>query len=423
MAITNSTGTGLGMTSFRIPVENMLRLEAEFAKLNLKVARLRRKGYEAEDVSFVVTGQIREPQPEGAPDKIFSVVEVAGSTPRISGWTFVATLEHLDGGTVVRTVPTVPSFMLEAAQAYRAAGPGCDHCKSKRARIDTYVVVSDEGKAMQVGRRCLGDFLGGKSPETVASYAEILEQAGMAAESCCSGGGGGRQVAPLDQYLPYVVAAIRTCGWFSRTAVRDMPGKLATANVAWDFGLFPSHDLVKYAPESLLKCTEEDHARAGAVLSYVTSALGEREDLGDYEHNLRVVVRTGYVDSRTAGIAASLVSYYDRALGKLAERKVLAASRHVGVVGKRGELGRLVVLKVVDIDGAYGTSHLHVFRDAEGNVLKWFATAERLQVGNTYLVKGTVKKHEEYQGCRQTLVTRCQVAEIQEAGQEQMDLF
>ncbi len=71
----------------------------------------------------------------------------------------------------------------------------------------------------------------------------------------------------------------------------------------------------------------------------------------------------------------------------------------------------MTVEKVIDIDGTYGTTHLHILVDDAGNVAKWFASSERLDAGKTYSIKATVQAHDVYQGSKQTVLTRGKVTE------------
>jgi hypothetical protein len=66
------------------------------------------------------------------------------------------------------------------------------------------------------------------------------------------------------------------------------------------------------------------------------------------------------------------------------------------------------------IEGDYGTTYLYTLReDATGNVFKWFASREALgdATGRTLQLQGTVKKHEEYNGLKSTVLTRCKEIE------------
>jgi uncharacterized OB-fold protein len=51
------------------------------------------------------------------------------------------------------------------------------------------------------------------------------------------------------------------------------------------------------------------------------------------------------------------------------------------------------------------------FCDNSGNVLVWFtSSAPEVEIGDRVRLTGTVKRHGEYQGVRQTVMTRCKVA-------------
>ena len=70
----------------------------------------------------------------------------------------------------------------------------------------------------------------------------------------------------------------------------------------------------------------------------------------------------------------------------------------------------------------------HVFKRAKRNslavptvemsdsaLLVWFASSTPdnvLDDGIEYIVKGTIKKHEEYKGLKQTVLTRCKLTQI-----------
>jgi hypothetical protein len=50
--------------------------------------------------------------------------------------------------------------------------------------------------------------------------------------------------------------------------------------------------------------------------------------------------------------------------------------------------------------------------DNDGRTLTWFAnTNPEMNVGEKYRIKGTVKKHDEYNEWKQTILTRVKVLE------------
>jgi len=148
------------------------------------------------------------------------------------------------------------------------------------------------------------------------------------------------------------------------------------------------------------------------------AALGDRAALSDYEHNLVVICHAGVVEWRTVGLAASIVSAYQRAAGQEAERALRAeTSRHFGTVGERGEF-EVYVTGIVAHEGNYGTTLIHKMLDRAGNAAVWFGTSGRLPEREWLRVKATVKAHDQRQGVAQTVLTRCKAVEAATDGNE-----
>lgn len=103
------------------------------------------------------------------------------------------------------------------------------------------------------------------------------------------------------------------------------------------------------------------------------------------------------------------------------ENKVIAAvekvlygdpsSEFVGKIGDKYE-GLLTVIKAVPVEGQYGLSTIHVFKDDIDNIFTWTTAAKTLSVNKTYYIKGSIKDHKTYKGTKQTVLTRCKAEEI-----------
>lgn len=159
----------------------------------------------------------------------------------------------------------------------------------------------------------------------------------------------------------------------------------------------------------------QDYEMAKTALARMEAELeAEGKELSDYEHNLLVVIRSGMVSYKTAGIAASLIPAYTRVLGEEIRRQRAAKSEHVGTVGKREMFLDLALERVIDVDTQFGTLHIHKFVDKSGNSLVWKTNSTRLDEGKSYNVKGTVKEHGDYKGWKQTELSRCKAEEIKE---------
>jgi hypothetical protein len=98
--------------------------------------------------------------------------------------------------------------------------------------------------------------------------------------------------------------------------------------------------------------------------------------------------------------------------GSLEHRQSLrersANSKHIDAVGGRVDLTAKVISRR-SFDGKHGTVYLYRFLTENGDVVKWFASGrqENAGSGSEVHIRGTVKKHEEYKGIQQTVLTRC----------------
>lgn len=83
-------------------------------------------------------------------------------------------------------------------------------------------------------------------------------------------------------------------------------------------------------------------------------------------------------------------------------------------VGKKNEPIQITakLVRVIDVDGAYQMSHMHIFEDANENIYVWNTASKRLEPNRTYEIKGKIKGHSEYQDTKQTLIYYCRVSEI-----------
>lgn len=420
------------LATFTIRTIDFSRFEREFAQLVKKARKLK-----VQDPSFkvVATKIIPAVIHQGVverPGYEVQVVEVSGQAPKLAGWSFVAVLQHEEVGNIVRRVPGTEELKLSVD--LRTAAPYCGHCKTARRRNDTYVVAHDDGRQLQIGRNCLKDFTGHDSPEAIARWAELLA-AFREAEDCFDeeggfgGGGSGENHAEISSYLAHVACTIRVTGeWLSRTKAREFDqGHRATANVAWSLRFPSAEDRKSYSDrrEPFPYPSDADAARAARALEVAAEHFESEEaagrELSDYEHNLRIVIECRSVSFRSCGIAASVISFSERLLGQKMERQKAANSEFQGVIGKRSDFV-LSVTRIVDITSdLYGTSHLHLMQDTAGNRFTWKTASACLDVGSTYKVKGTVKKHDIYSrdpkfpAVKQTVLSRCKTELVEEA--------
>lgn len=373
-----------------VPKQNLERLAQDLAKLNKRASKLG-----CAPLGFRVVGAevVRETiGDDGVVSRVTVLVPVEpyGDAPKIEGWSLAARLEH--HGEAGNIVARNPSFPTEVPVAFRTSDADCAHCGLDRKRKDSFVVHHDDGTFKQVGRNCLVDFLGHKSPEAMIGAAELLIEfcASLDDEENGGSGSGGSSYSDLHSVLVCAAACIRVDGWMSR----------ARAEVAQTSSTADTVATLLYASRSSWDRGMRLWAEARTpTATDITEAKAAREwakalpvDGSEYESNLRVLAHAGYCER--LGTAVSMVWSYQRAQERLRERERAAQAKPSawqGTVGVRGPW-KLLVERVLVLDTAFGTSYLHKLVDVDGNRFTWFGSS-RFDPDVWVRGKATVKAH------------------------------
>lgn len=380
------------MTTFHIPAENMPSLEARLAKLNKKADKINCPPVRM-NVIHSFFKQYNSEYHE------YVEVEVTGQAPIINGWHLVGQLTHEDGVVLLRTLPneTIPT-------QYHNADPGnCDHCNKFRRRNNTFVVRDKNNTYMQVGKTCLKDFTGHNDPQALAGYATHLHDFFDSVDKDYTRPGSYGTASihfALEEFLARTVQVINKYGWVSRSEANfphALERKIATADrVLEHYDAF--------------EVTKEEEDFADVVIDWVKN----QADNNDYTNNLKQIADVGFVTVKTSGYAASMVSSYQRYVEKANRLTVGENSVHIGNIKDRLELN-VTVLSIKFSEGYYGRVEIHRFLDDNGNILVWFANAHSsMSEGQSYKVKATVKKHDEFNNTKQTIVNRVVILEENE---------
>lgn len=399
----------------KIQPANLEALRGRLEVLNRRAAKL--------GCNPVVLEILGEEQVERTNDRGIKYTEtlilacVHGTTPKLAGWTLVASVEWMGEERLIRCVPG-----LECPEQFRTGDFTCDHCKSSRNRKQVFILRHENGRHVQVGRNCIADFLGGLSPETLLAQAEWLMEV-QSEMSDAEDGWGGSYAESLntEEFLAATSIVIRRMGWVARSAANETT--VATADNVW-YLLKPyarteeaKREHARWIEKHNLYVVERDQDLAKEILAWA-SAL-PTTGVSDYLYNLGVACRAGFVTNKTAGIVASAVQAYLKHQEREAEivrRQRADAAKvrgHVGTVGKREVFGPLTVRMMKYFDSQYGVKTLVKFEDATGNLICWWASKEldELEQGDVVTIKATVKEHGDYNGTPQTIVQRAAIIE------------
>lgn len=382
-----------------IPKADLPIVRERLERLNKKAAKV------AAPVVELTVSEPYEVKLDGGVAYMAVDVQIIGDAPKLEGWTFCGTLDHvsLPGKVVVKTVPG-----LEIPQGFFHNDAVCDHCQKKRIRKDTFIVEKD-GEYLQVGRQCVQDFLG-HNPAQVLAYLKALDEFTGEFEK----GFGGPRDFFFDhvEVLKVTTALIRKYGWVSKREAYES-AKCPTAFTVMSYfipeggpGSAARREWQEWRDSIVVdeKCEKD----AKAAIEWLKTQNGNNE----YMHNLKEILDADSVPSKLFGFWCSLIATYNRAMEREIKKQdgiKKIKQEYFGFLKQRGEL----VLKVIGkqwIDTQFGGSEIHRFQDSEGRLFNWFSSmGTDMEVGNEYKVKATVKRHDEYNGNKITYINRVSV--------------
>lgn len=390
-------------SEFWVPQFNLPGLQQKIDRLGRKAAKLGCKA----PVLTVHSDQFEDREVgENDPPLLvrFVKVEVHGEAPKYAGWQIAARLVHENGAVIIRSAPGI-----ELPERFRTIGKVCEHCNTQRHRTDTYVVKHDDGTFKSVGSNCIADFLGHKDPGAIAAQAElVLSYSSLAGEfeSGDFGFASGASFFRLDSLLPFVRSYARLFGWVSAKKAQEEGKQSSAGDIQLLLGCFKLSEREKQVLRDVRAgITDEDREWCQKAIVWAAS----REAATDFDHNLRAIANSGECSRRTFAFACSIVGAYRRHIeGEIVRENNRKASEHFGVVGDKIE-ATLFVVSVKTVDGFYGPSTIYRLIDAEGRTFIWFTGSGEGKLAEQawVRVKATIKKHDEFRGLRQTVITRC----------------
>ncbi len=380
--MTNTTNTTMTAT---IPASSFAAFAVAIAKLNKRAARLgcAPLAIASHEAHTVEIDGIKFPA---------ITLEITGTTPTFAGWTFAASVEALDSGKNIFHGISSASFPAR----FSASGHACEHCNQNRKRNSSFILSHDSGDFKQVGSTCINDFLGGNHLPVFTFLSNARETLGEF-ESFAN--------AKIDSVsvigaLIASAATVREHGFVKKTGHDIYSGTTPTASRVESF-LIDVRNPKRFVPN----ITEADEVKAESVRAWLVNHEGTQSE---YLQKLIDLSAASRVSSRNIGILASAITAYDREMDRKAQA-IASPSNHVGIVGKRETFILAYVGCKVLPDYGYGCSNLYSFKDAKGNIVKW-KTNNSFDFAPMVKLVGSVKKHGEWNGVKETELTRCKLA-------------
>lgn len=362
---------------------------------------------------------------------------------RANGWTVCAKIEHGDKGNIV-----TPFGNSVVDEAWYNVPARCDHCGTNRARSVTFMCRNENGDVRQVGRSCLKDYTG-IAPQVALMFAEVTDIIAndMNCDSARFATIGAVRMYDVKTIIALACDSIKSKGYIksdSNNATKDqvIKGIKENAEPSKD-GIAKAEKIIDWLKE-LGDQIAKDEAELNRLyaLAYDTTEdlhtvkdkAAEKEyirkrDSASYltgvERDCIPLAKSGYAKTNHIGRLAYMPIAYDRYIErKEREAKRIAeaeaarnSSNYVGEIGKRMEFDIAEMRLLSSWDTQFGTTYLYKFTTTDGNVLIWFASStfgEWTKDGRRWIafesvskIKATVKDHNERDGVKQTIITRC----------------
>lgn len=334
-------------------------------------------------------------------------VEVDGKY-KIPGWEFIASLEWVPeaNSNIIKKVDSD----IEVPREYLTSTK-CDHCHSDRMRKYTIILYNEETKEFkQVGRSCVKDYIGA-DVEDYLSYLSIFDRMSDWFNSLPKESRNYQDnFFKVDEILEQTVEEVNHYGYVSQATIQKWneshqydeeycPLEKTSSQV---FKIM--NEVTGYGTNELARPKYEVTLETIAKVKEVKDFISNLEDKNDYIHNIKTLLQTEYVDNKNLGLVVSAVGYYLRETELKNIQKEESNSEYIGNIGDKIEFTSDTTV-ISSYYTEYGITYIYKFI-FNGNVIIW-RTNKKLD--GTLTIKGTVKEHSEYNGIKQTVITRGKV--------------
>ena len=392
---------------YMIPEHRLAKLEKKVKKLNKIAQKLGLSEIVFERLSAPPEWRdmvIMQDDHEEKAKVLCYPVYVSGVAPVLSGYSFVARIDHLTEGNLV-----MGGKSLELDPAWKTCEPWCDHCQTVRARKTSYIVREEEtGETKQVGKSCLKDFLGHQNPVEVAEFASFLWEVEdgrlVDADPELDAGLKAEDVGHTPRRVLAVACAVISAEGMYRPVNTDPREGTPTVAIVRDF--FASKDSrLGFDSGSI------DYAAADRVIEW---AKGLSDTTDSYLNNIHVLAQEPAVTFKRFGILCSAPAAYERAMRKAMEEAEKPEGGHFGVAGEKAGAVLLYTGNTY-FDTQYGTQYVHFFETDSADRIVWKSGnfPYGLNQGDRYTAQFTIKEHGERNGKKQTVILRPKFYEME----------
>ncbi len=384
----------------------MKKLNRRAVKLGVKEITLEYTGKE-EIRRVKITRKIGDRVDQTGVNVKFIEIILTGESIKIAGWAFLAKIEHdtigLNGKNIILNLSDRP-----LAKDYQDANPDCDHCKSNRRRVKTYIVENINTKeVLQVGSTCVKDFTGHPNAEKILNFYGALQtffDINIDYEPGNEGSGNGWFYADTKDFVRVAAEIILKFGFVSKS------------NCNYDETPTSYDVLSSFLPFSKptygnLESTDKGQELFDRVFSEHLTSLKSKENPTDFDSNNILFLESESFSLQYAAYVTATVHWANKVMIDEREKKrtegKTRSNEHIGEKKERIER-KVTVVSKTNGESMYGTYVRYGLEDEKGNSLVWFYSGYNIELdeNKVYNLKFTVKDHTEYKGRKQTMIQR-----------------
>ncbi len=148
-----------------------------------------------------------------------------------------------------------------------------------------------------------------------------------------------------------------------------------------------------------------DESVADDIMAWASDGAFGRDD---YRATLAIALASEDVAGNAFATVCSAVAAYR------SERERHVGESYVGTIGRRDIL-TLTLKRVAAVPHRFGTSYRLTFNDRDGNGIVWFSSRAPESLGlaieQSCAIKATIRRHAEYLGSKQTVISRGRLVE------------
>ena len=378
------------MAKYTIPAVAKKELQKKLESLSKKANKYGNHLAWSFSEEFVVTRSIYtvedNKQVKTGEENVYAVeITIESDIIKKDGYTVVGQIEAIEyGKNIVKMFDDTP-----IETAWYTTQLYCEHCGFNRMRRFVFIVKDESGQRKLVGKTCLKDYCG-IDPKWIAMSEQLTDEIVNDYD--------------IDEY------DFSGSGEFGYDTVRM---------IAEAYDIIKEHGYIKSDEEHSTKSRLMYETRSEPSEEAVKFAEQMRDELSkadfseltDFLRNVKNLISAKFCRMNAFGYIAYAPVAFKNLLKKREQEQnreeAKGMSNYVGNVGERITADVKDVKLVTSWETLYGWTHLYKFTTTDNNTLVWFAS--KCIDENLKKITGTIKDHSEYDGEKQTILTRCKV--------------